>query len=246
MKANTGSGAGTAARRVLVVEDEADLLGLLSTHITALGYDVDTARDGLKAIRLGHENRYDLVVLDLMLPGADGMEVCRSLREGQGYPHIIMLTSRTSESERVRGLEHGADDYVTKPFSLRELLSRIKAVFRRMEDQERQPGPLHTIKADDMLIEVEKHRVTVGGQEVTLTAKEFDLLVHFAINAGRVFTRSQLLDSVWGYGFEGYEHTVNSHINRLRGKIEKDPSHPRYILTVRGAGYKFAEFDRGA
>jgi DNA-binding response OmpR family regulator len=155
-----------------------------------------------------------------------------------------MLTSKSSELDRVLGLEMGADDYVTKPFSIRELLARVKAIFRRVDElksekQEHAPVPL---TAGELTIDPVKRLVTVRDIPVDLTAKEFDLLHHFALNPGRVFTRSQLLDKVWGYGHEGYEHTVNSHINRLRSKIEKDPSQPDYVLTVWGVGYKFAEF----
>ncbi|MCI0526752.1 MAG: response regulator transcription factor, partial [Nitrospira sp.] len=170
-----------------------------------------------------------------------GLELCQRLRTKPNYVPILMLTAKSSELDRVLGLEVGADDYLTKPFSIRELLARVKALFRRVEALESQasPGIQKTIQAGDLMIDVEKRKVTLGGKSVDLTAKEFDLLCQFAQHPGRVYTRTQLLDLVWGYGHEGYEHTVNSHINRLRAKIEKDPAHPHYILTVWGVGYKF-------
>ncbi len=186
---------------------------------------------------------HDLIILDIMLPGIDGLEICRRVRARSDYTPILMLTARSSEVDRVLGLELGADDYLTKPFSILELVARVKALFRRMEalqstDADSGQAPIHF---SELSIEPDKRSVLVRGEPITLTAKEFDLLLHFARQPGRVFTRGQLLDSVWGYGHEGYEHTVNSHINRLRSKIEEDPAAPRYILTVWGVGYRFAE-----
>jgi len=188
---------------------------------------------------------YDLVILDVMLPGLDGLEICRRLRGQPRYPLILMLTSRSSELDRVLGLEVGADDYLTKPFSIRELLARVKALFRRVEALGT-PSPFcppgqRIIRADALVIDTEKRLVTLGPQTISLTAKEFDLLLLFACHPGRVYTRAELLDLVWSVGYEGYEHTVNSHINRLRAKIEPDPAHPAHLLTVWGVGYKFAE-----
>jgi len=193
-------------------------------------------------------------VLDLMLPGVDGLEICRRLRalsQRDGYSLILMLTSKGTELDRVLGLEIGADDYLTKPFSIRELLARVKALFRRTQALDSSsasssgdcPGEdsARLIRSGDMVIEAAKRRVSMGGAEIALTAKEFDLLHQFACHPGRVYTRTQLLDSVWGLGYEGYEHTVNSHINRLRAKIEVDPAHPKYLLTVWGVGYKFTD-----
>jgi DNA-binding response OmpR family regulator len=180
-----------------------------------------------------------------MLPGVDGLEICRRLRNRGGYTPILMLTSKSSELDRVLGLEMGADDYVTKPFSIRELLARVKAIFRRVEElkSEKKKGPPALIKSGELAVDVQKRHVTMKGKTVELTAKEFDLLCHFARHPGRVFTRSQLLDSVWGYGHDGYEHTVNSHINRLRAKIEDNPAQPKYVLTVWGVGYKFTDIE---
>jgi DNA-binding response OmpR family regulator len=179
-----------------------------------------------------------------MLPGVDGLEICRRIRSRPDYVPILMLTSKSSELDRVLGLEMGADDYVTKPFSIMELMARVKAIFRRLDHMkpEGDDSPSETITAGGMMIDTSKRTVVVDGRPVEVTAREFDLLLHFARHPGRVYTRADLLDRVWGYGHEGYEHTVNSHINRLRSKIEKDPAHPRYILTVWGTGYKFADF----
>jgi DNA-binding response OmpR family regulator len=231
---------------ILVVEDDPDIGGLLKLHLMDMGYSVHLVRDGREGLRAALAQPYDLVILDIMLPGIDGLELCRRLRaESPTYMPILMVTARSSELDRVLGLEVGADDYVTKPFSVRELLARVKAVFRRAEAFSARAGS-HTpriIRSGNVHIDVEKRQVTVADHPKDLTAKEFDLLLHFAQNPGRVYTRAQLLDVVWGYGHDGYEHTVNSHINRLRAKIEKDPAHPVHILTVWGIGYKFRDVD---
>jgi len=232
-------------RKILVVEDNMDLARLLELHLKDLSFQVDLAFDGEAGLEKLTENSYDLVILDLMLPKVDGLEVCRQIRSQQTYIPIIMLTSKSAELDRVLGLEMGADDYVTKPFSIREMMARVKALFRRVD----KAGPdsssdkQSVLQFGDMIINPEKRKVVLKGTAVELTAKEFDLLLYFAQHAGRVFTRSQLLDSVWGYGHDGYEHTVNSHINRLRAKIEEDPGNPVYILTVWGVGYQFAELN---
>ncbi|MEJ2183839.1 MAG: response regulator transcription factor [Nitrospirota bacterium] len=232
-------------KRILIIEDNKDLAHLLEIHLKDLHYDVDLAGDGIAGLAKAEGARYDLIILDLMLPGLDGMEICRRLRGKASYTPILMLTSKSSEVERVIGLEVGADDYVTKPFSIPELLARIKAIFRRVDtlEQNRQKDKLDTIVAGELILNPEKRSVTLKGKAVSLTAKEYDLLLHFVSHPGRVFTRLQLLDSVWGYGHEGYEHTVNSHINRLRAKIEENPAKPRHILTVWGVGYKFTDED---
>lgn len=232
-------------RRVLIIEDDPEIAGLVSLHLEELDLTVDTVSDGLTGAHRVKEGDYDLVVLDLSLPGLDGLEICRRIRSGPAYVPILMLTARDSEVDRVLGLETGADDYLAKPFSVLELVARVKALFRRV-DALQSPSSADSrskVTAGDLTIDAETRQVTVRGKSVTLTAKEFDLLLHFASNPGRVFTRAQLLDSVWGYGHEGYEHTVNSHINRLRGKIEIDPSKPRHILTVWGVGYRFLDDD---
>jgi DNA-binding response OmpR family regulator len=221
-----------AGKKILLVEDDLDISHLVRLHLRDLGYEVEIAADGTKGL-----NR------DLMLPGIDGMEVCRRLRAQPDYTPVLMLTAKSSEIDRVLGLEMGADDYLTKPFSIRELLARVKAIFRRVEVLGTgQPEDKSDVLAvDDLVLDAAKRKVTLSGEPVQLTSREFELLQHFAQNPGRVYTRSQLLDQVWGYGYEGYEHTVNSHINRLRGKIENDPANPRFIKTVWGVGYKFAD-----
>lgn len=230
-------------RNILVIEDDKDIARLLELHLHDGGYDVHVAQDGATGLNQALSHVYDLIVLDLMLPGMEGLEVCRNVRTKPNYTPILMLTAKSTELDRVLGLEVGADDYLTKPFSIRELLARVKALFRRMEALEAQQAPdtLHIIQTGDLTIDVEKRRVTLSGNAIDLTAKEFDLLLQFAQHPGRVYTRAQLLDLVWGYAHAGYEHTVNSHINRLRTKIESDTSRPRYILTVWGIGYSFTE-----
>lgn len=231
-------------RRALIVEDDPALAALVKLHLRDIDCDADVVGDGAAAIDRFKRGSYDLVVLDIMLPGKDGLEVCRDLRRMRGYVPVLMLTAKSTELDRVRGLETGADDYLTKPFSVRELLARVKALFRRVDALSAETSPAsenELIELGDLRIETDKRRVLVAGSEVTLTAKEFELLVHFARHPGRVFTRVQLLDQVWGYNHEGYEHTVNSHINRLRSKIERNPAKPDYILTVWGVGYKFRD-----
>jgi DNA-binding response OmpR family regulator len=234
-------------QRILIVEDNKDLAALLGMHLRDLSYSVDIAGDGLDGLAKAESGQYNLIILDLMLPGLDGLEVCRRLRGSSPYVPILMLTSKASELDRVLGLELGADDYVTKPFSIMELRARVKAIFRRAEslEQARATGEAGIIRAGVLTIDPERRAVRLEGTPVDLTAKEFDLLLHFARHPGRVYTRSQLLDTVWGYGHEGYEHTVNSHINRLRAKIERNPADPDFILTVWGVGYKFTEIREG-
>lgn len=227
-------------KRILVIEDNPDLSSLLSIHLKDLHYDVTCESHGEKGCRIALKGGYDLMILDIMLPGMDGMEILRKIRNSGSLVPVLMLTSKSSEMDRVLGLELGADDYVTKPFSIRELLARVKAMFRRMESMSphREDGAA-ALSAGDLSIDAEKRTVTLKGRPVDLTAREFDLLFHFASRPGRAYSRSQLLDQVWGYAHSGYEHTVNSHINRLRAKIEDNPAKPRYILTVWGVGYKF-------
>jgi DNA-binding response OmpR family regulator len=232
-------------RRVLIIEDDKDIAHLVELHLRDKGYEVRLAFDGNAGIEQALSKPHDLIILDLMLPGVDGLEICRRLRAAATYTPILMLTSRSSELDRVLGLETGADDYLTKPFSIPELLARVKALFRRVEvlKSEAAQQSNETIQTGNLVVDVEKRKVTLRGNPVTLTAKEFDLLRHFMNYPGRVFTRKQLLNVVWGYGYEGYEHTVNSHINRLRAKIEDNPAQPFYILSVRGVGYKFSDPD---
>jgi len=231
------------SRKILLIEDDRDIAHLVKLHLQDEGFEVAMEADGSAGMARAAEESFDLIVLDLMLPGVDGLEICRRLRSGTDFVPILMLTAKASEVDRIVGLELGADDYLTKPFSVRELVARVKAIFRRMDAMRNPDGGQDSprISLGDLVIESDKRKVLLGGREVTLTAKEYDLLHHFASHPGRVYSRAQLLDHVWGYGYEGYEHTVNSHINRLRGKIEADPAHPVYILTVWGVGYRFAE-----
>jgi DNA-binding response OmpR family regulator len=231
-------------RKALIIEDDPNLAELVRLHLRDVDCDADIASDGERGLDRFKRGDYAMVVLDIMLPRRDGLSVCREIRRLPGYVPILMLTAKSTEHDRVRGLETGADDYLTKPFSVREFVARVKALLRRVDALSSQPTAkpeIEIIDRGDMQIQVSKRRVTVSGQEIILTAKEFDLLAHFARNPGQVFNRVQLLDQVWGYNHEGYEHTVNSHINRLRAKIEVDPAKPRYILTVWGVGYKFAD-----
>ena len=235
-------------RRILVVEDNADMAHLLALHLRDLVAEVDTVGDGVRGLELASSKRYDLVVLDLMLPEMDGLELCRRLR-GAGHDLLVlMLTAKTAELDRVLGLELGADDYLTKPFSIPELLARVKALFRRAAKRNT-GGDLvqpESLEFAGLSINSSARSVQCAGEAVSLTAREFDLLFHFASHPGRVFTRSQLLDQVWGFGHDSYEHTVNSHINRLRAKVEPNPTNPQYILTVRGVGYRFCEQGQGS
>ncbi len=230
--------------KILIIEDDWKIINLIEIHLNDLGFQVDRATDGEAGLEKVHNNEYALIILDIMLPKKDGMEVCKSIRRTNPYTPILMLTAKDDELDRVLGLEIGADDYITKPFSVREFIARVKAILRRMQadeakikDENHQPK----LVIGDLEIDVEKHKVLNNGRPVELTAKEFDLLLLFARNPGRIYSREILLDIVWGYQYSGYDHTVNSHINRLRNKIEKDASNPRYIKTLWGVGYKFAE-----
>jgi len=229
--------------KVLVIEDELDIAKLVQLHLQDLPCEVNLAFDGIVGLAEAEAKAYDLIILDLKLPGLEGLEVCKRLRARGRYTPILMLTSKSSELDRVLGLEVGADDYLTKPFSVMELTARVKALFRRVEmlGKKDEAAQGNVLQARDMTIDIERHAVTVRGQGIELTAREFDLLVHFARHPGRVYSREQLLDQVWGYQHSGYDHTVNSHINRLRSQIERDPQNPEYIHTVWGVGYKFAE-----
>ncbi|MEM7050784.1 MAG: response regulator transcription factor [Acidobacteriota bacterium] len=231
-------------KRILVIEDEPEIARLAELHLKDLGCEVTLAADGTTGLAEALKAEHDLMILDLMLPGVDGLEICRRVRSAGGaYTPILMLTARSGEVDRVLGLEMGADDYLTKPFSIRELIARVKAIFRRL-DAVGQPAIEEEddrLAIEDLVIEPSSRRVTIDSRAVHLTAREFDLLLHFARHPGRVYTRGELLDKVWGYGHDGYEHTVNSHINRLRSKIEEDPARPHYVQTVWGVGYRFVD-----
>jgi DNA-binding response OmpR family regulator len=229
-------------RRVLVIEDNADIGRLIELQLAAINCDVHWVADGLAGLAEAEHGSYELVVLDLMLPGMDGLEICRRLSARETRVPILMLTAKSSELDRVLGLELGADDYLTKPFSVAEFVARVKALLRRTAAAK--PAVAQTelpIRLGALRIDVPRREVRVGGEVVELTAKEFDLLLHFARAPGRVSSRAQLLQQVWGYGHSGYEHTVNTHINRLRAKIERDPDRPEFIQTVWGVGYRCCE-----
>jgi len=231
------------SRRVLIIEDDRDIAKLVTLHLEDSDIEVDHAADGHHGLQLALANRYCLVILDLMLPLMDGLEVCKSIRSKGNNVPILMLTSKSEEIDKVLGLEIGADDYLTKPFSVRELIARVKALMRRvtMDKGGDQADLKKPILVGDLHIFPERRTVTLEDVEVELTTKEFDLLYLFATHPGKAYSRQDLLDQVWGYQYAGYSHTVNSHINRLRGKIEKDPANPDFIKTVWGLGYKFSD-----
>ena len=227
-------------KQVLVIEDDNDIAELTSIHLQDLGCQVTPARTGENGYQMAIQHSFDLIVLDIMLPGMDGLEVCRKLRAAQISCPILMLTAKSEEIDKVLGLETGADDYLTKPFSIREFVARVKAIFRRSNlnaaPPDSQPG---TIKIEDLVIDQQKRKILVKGNRVELTPKEYDLLQLLISHPGKSYSREDLLNIIWGYEFSGYEHTVNSHINRLRSKIEPDFSKPKYILTTWGVGYRF-------
>jgi len=227
---------------ILVAEDDRDIAQLIALHLRELGHRVEIVYDGMTGLERALSGHYELMVLDVMLPGLSGTELCQRLRAKANPILVLMLTVRSGELDRVLGLELGADDYLTKPFSFRELQARVKALLRRKAHAERvEQNSAEVIHVGALRLEVDNRAVSFGGAPLHLTVKEFDLLLQFARSPGRVYTRTQLLDLVWGYGYNGLEHTVNSHINRLRNKLERDPAHPEYIQTVWGVGYRFTE-----
>ena len=246
-KANKRGELHMSKRRILLVEDEKDIADLVALHLGDLCDEMVIAHDGYEGMHLATGSHWDLIILDLRLPGPDGLEICRAIRRDRPYQPVLMLTAKSSELDRVLGLETGADDYLTKPFSVLELVARVRALFRRIENvrqsSQSENGAAGTVMVGHLKIDSTRREVSVGERKINLTAREFDLLAFFARHPGRVFRRADLLDNVWGYGHEGYEHTVNSHINRLRAKIENDPSNPEMIVTVWGVGYKFAAED---
>lgn len=231
--------------KVLVIEDEQDISELIAINLIELGLKVEKVATGELAVDLVKKNSYGLVILDVMLPGISGLDVCRKVRELKPEQAIMMLTSRDSETDRVVGLELGADDYMTKPFSVRELQARVRSLLRRvnmfseLQQQCKNDNVEHYINIGNLSIDNISHRITMSGQALDLTSTEYDLLHYLASHPGQVFSRAQLLSSVWGYHHSGYEHTVNSHINRLRNKLERDATKPEIVQTVWGVGYKF-------
>jgi len=230
--------------KILIVEDQKDINELVALNLENLNFQVTRCMDGSEGLQLALNEKYSLMVLDIMLPGIDGLQICQRIRAHDNYTPILMLTAKKSEADRVVGLEVGADDYLTKPFSVRELQARVKALLRRvafMTQDESSDDIGDELVLGDLHIHKTKHSVTLNGEAVKLTAKEFDLLLYMASSPGQVFSREQLLNAVWGYQHSGYEHTVNSHINRLRAKLEPNSAEPKYVLTVWGVGYKFYE-----
>ncbi len=227
--------------RLLVIEDEQDIAALLKLHLSDLPAEVTLARDGPSGLALALEGRFDALVLDLHLPGLSGLDLCRELRARARHVPILMLTARSAELDRVLGLELGADDYVTKPFSVLELQARVRALLRRSAQTSAAPADdvAQRLSSAELRIDRTQRRAWLAEQELVLTPREFDLLWHFMRHPGRAFTRAELLEQVWGYGHDGYDHTVNSHINRLRAKLGDDRTEARFIHTVWGVGYRF-------
>lgn len=230
-------------KRVLVIEDDRDLVELIEIHLRDLDCTLDKAYHGEQGLKYALSQPYDLIVLDLMLPGIDGIEICRRVRAHEIRTPILMLTAKSEEIDKILGLEMGADDYMTKPFSVREFVARVKAIFRRVNMlQQESPNPNSTLlEFKDLTVDLDKRKVTLHDARIDLSPKEFELLALLASNPGKSYSRSQILNLIWGYDFDGYEHTVNSHINRLRRKIEPDMANPKYVLTTWGIGYRFNE-----
>jgi two-component system, OmpR family, response regulator len=226
-------------KKILIVEDDRTLLDVLEYNLKKEGYEVITAVDGIKGLEAARTQKPDLVILDIMLPGMNGFEVCRILRQEMTVP-IFILTAKDDEIDKVVGLDLGADDYMTKPFKMRELLARVRAMFRRAEMKESKPAEAASlIKSGDLEIDVARHKAALQGASLELTPKEFELLAFLARNPGIVFNRDQLLEKVWGYDYPGDTRTVDVHIRWLREKIENNPEEPRHLITLRGVGYKF-------
>lgn len=227
--------------QLLLVEDDDAIAAALRLHLEEAGYRLHRESDGLQAMAAIDHQRWDMVLLDLMLPGADGWDVCRHLRAQHPDVPVIMLSARSAEAHRVLGLELGADDYLAKPFSMLELVARVRALLRRIEQLRSSPAPASELRFGPFRLDTLRRELLRGAETVPLTLREFDLLYFLVRHPGRTFNRGELLQRVWGAAFDGYEHTVNSHINRLRTKIEEDPRDPRRIVTVWGVGYRFEE-----
>lgn len=234
-----------ANESILVVEDNKDLVNLLEINLEDEGYDVRIAMDGVAAVDEFEEKEPSLIILDVMLPKMDGFDVCKEIRSQNKLVPILMLTAKSEEVDKVLGLEIGADDYMTKPFSIREFLARVKAILRRANTSP-QPEDKSKLSYKDLIVDPNKRQVSLKEETIELTSKEYDLLLLFFSNPGKAYSREELLNIVWGYSYQGYSHTVNSHINRLRSKIEDDPSEPDYIKTVWGVGYRFTDTEKEA
>jgi DNA-binding response OmpR family regulator len=228
--------------QILLVEDDPEIVHLLKLNFDSSLYQLTVSGNGSDALQKASAKNFQLIILDIMLPGVDGIEVCKKLRAWNIATPVIMLTSRAEEIDKVLALELGADDYITKPFSIRELMARVKAILRRSESKPDTPQKIISeIQINDLYINKEKKKASLKNKRLDLTAKEFELLYLLASNRGKTFSRQELLEMIWGYSFSGYEHTVTSHINRLRMKIEPDLQQPSYILTTWGIGYRFTE-----
>ncbi len=228
-------------KNILIVEDDPSIIELVDIHLADINCHTTKANRGYDGLKLAANNQYDLIILDIMLPDIDGVEICKQLRTQKNYTPILMLTARSEEIDKIIGLETGADDYLTKPFSIREFIARVKAILRRTEIDHGAKQINVSLTYGGLSIDPDKRKVTLAGIKVDLTPKEFDLLYLFMSNPGKSYSRDSLLKQVWGYEFSGYEHTVNSHINRLRAKIELDLAAPKYILTTWGVGYRFTD-----
>ena len=231
-------------KTVLIIEDDPNIVELLRIHLHDLGCKVTTESDGQKGLATAKEGLFNLIILDITLPGLNGLEICRKIRQTDRHVPILMLTARSEEIDKVMGLETGADDYLTKPFSIREFIARVKVIFRRSEEFAIDNVPASAtslLSFNGLEIDLDKRKVMLNNCRIDLSPKEFELIILLASNPGKSYSRKRLLNLVWGYDFEGYEHTVNSHINRLRAKIEVDVSNPRFILTTWGVGYRFNE-----
>lgn len=229
-------------KNILMVEDDVSIIELVDIHLKDIHCQTTKANNGTDGLRYASKNKYDLIILDIMLPDIDGIEICKRIRAEKNFTPILMLTARSEEIDKIIGLETGADDYLTKPFSIREFIARVKAIIRRSEiDNKEKSISEEVFTCDSLSIDPQKRKVTLNNTKVELTPKEFDLLYLFMSNPGKSYSRENLLNLVWGYEFSGYEHTVNSHINRLRTKIETDLASPKYILTTWGIGYRFTD-----
>ncbi|MCL5030795.1 MAG: response regulator transcription factor [Bacteroidetes bacterium] len=226
-------------KKVLIVEDDKEISNLLEIHLTDLNCNIKKCYDGLSGLNSAKTESFALIVLDIMLPALDGFEVCKEIRKQEIHTPVLMLTSKSEETDKVLGLEFGADDYLTKPFSIREFTARVKAIFRRVDSLSNEKSDQKDLRFEELKIDVTNRKVLLNNKRIELTPKEFDLLYLMAAHPGRTYTRENLLNLIWGTQYSGYEHTVNSHINRLRTKIETDVSNPKFILTSWGVGYRF-------
>lgn len=229
-------------KKVLVVEDDPNISELIQIHLKDLEYQIQIQNNGRLAFEEANSNTFDLIILDIMLPEMDGIAICQRLRALNNYTPILMITAKAEEIDKIIGLESGADDYITKPFKIREFIARVKAIIRRQDQFALlAQKEVNKMRFNTLEIDEKKRKVVLEQKRIDLTPKEFDLLLLMARNPGRSYSRGELLELIWGYDFSGYEHTVNAHINRLRAKVEQDPNNPSFILTTWGVGYRFSD-----